>query len=495
MFSENDHWFDNCFNAIDQFLGILDENGRVIKANHAALEYTGLSSSEMIHVPLWDISWPVLTRQNRVALKKAVNQAVQGVSRRSEIEIRRRRRPEMIFNITIKPIQNSPGQPALFIAEGRDITAYRRTSEALFQSEARFKTIFEEAGMGIVIKGLNGKMLDCNPAFQALVGYSAAELRRMDYLDITHPLDKKLSRKVFNELVAGKRDHYFIEKRYLQKNGQTIWARMTASLVREQDGSAKFVIGMAENITANKQIETELAELQQRLMQGRELERLRVAQDLHDGPLQEVIAVSYQVQELENSLSSAGDQDQLRTIRANLIQLTQSLRAICGELRPPTLAPFGLEKTIRSHAEQFQAVHPELSVSQSLARDGLMLPDHVRIVLFRIYQEALNNILRHAQAKSVKIRFSLTPRHAILSVQDDGVGFDLPSHWVRLARQGHLGLVGAMERAREVGGDFKVSSVPGKGTTIRVLVPLKAENSKNVEDKVKNESDQSLIGG
>ncbi len=477
MDTDNSQRFAECFDAIHQFLGILDEVGRVMQANRAALEYTGLTQSEVAQAPLWSIPWAALSRQNRLALKQAVDQAASGAASHKEIEIRRRGQPKAYIDFTIQPVASQGGAPPFLLAEGRDVTAYRRASEALFQSEARFKTIFEEAGVGIVIKGMNGRMLDCNPAFQAMVGYSAAELRRRDYLDITHPLDKRTSRKLFTELANGLRKNYSIEKRYIHKNGETVWGRMTASLVHGQDGELKFVIGMVENITASKQIEAELTELQQRLMQGREMERLRLAQDLHDGPLQEIIAVSYQVQDLENSIREEAGLEQLQAIRTALAQLTRSVRAICGELRPPTLAPFGLEKTILSHLEQFQAAHPELTIRQKLAHDGRSLPENVRIVLFRIYQEALNNILRHAQATSIKIRFRLAHQEAILEIQDDGVGFELPKRWVKLARQGHLGLVGAIERASEVGGTLEVTSAPGQGTLIKAVVPLNKEDT------------------
>jgi NarL family two-component system sensor histidine kinase LiaS len=106
--------------------------------------------------------------------------------------------------------------------------------------------------------------------------------------------------------------------------------------------------------------------------------------------------------------------------------------------------------------------------------------------LFRIYQESLNNILRHAQAKSVKIRFRLTAQKAILEIQDDGVGFDLPKQWVSLARQGHLGLVGAIERANEIGGTLHVVTAPGQGTLIRVSVPLKGNSSRVLTEEERN---------
>jgi PAS domain S-box-containing protein len=360
------------------------------------------------------------------------------------------------------------------LIEGHDVSDYHRTSAALLQSEARFKTIFEEAVIGIVIKGEDGRILESNSAFQSMLGYSSNELRERDYLKITHPEDISISRRLFTDLISGKRRNYFMEKRYIHKDGQIIWGKMAASLMRSQVGGQKFVIGMVENITSNKQIEADLIELQHRLMQGKDNERLRIAQDLHDGPLQEIIGVVYQVQELENSIQEQGSKEQIKEIRASLQHLMWSVRTICGELRPPTLAPFGLEKTILSHIERFRTAHPEYVFTWKLAHDGLTLPENIRTAFFRIYQEALNNIVRHAQAKNIKIIFRLTPKKAVLEVCDDGVGFEMPDHWVKLARQGHLGLVGAVERAKDVGGTLDVITAENQGTKIRVSVNLKS---------------------
>jgi PAS domain S-box-containing protein len=478
-------WFDEYFDAIRQYMWILDARGNVIKANQAVQELTGLTHAAMIGTPLWSVPWSGLSRQNRWTLKWVAREARMGRAASHEIEIRRRGQPGMVIDLSLKPVMFEEGSIKFIIAEGHDITAYKRTSEALNQSEARFKTIFDKAGIGILIKDVNGKMLDCNPAFQSMLGYTTKDLSRLDYLDITHSLDKKASQKLFNELVNDKRKSYFIEKRYIHKDGQLVWARITASLVFEQDHQAQFVIALVENITAQKEIETELTELQQRLMQGREMERLRLAQELHDGPLQEVIGVTYQIQGLEDMILENPVREQLQAIHIALNKLSRSLRTICGELRPPALAPFGLEKTIRSHADQFQADHPELTVQSDLDHDGQALSEQVRIVLFRIYQEALNNIVRHAQASTVQIRFKLEDEQAILEIQDDGKGFELPNRWIKLARTGHLGIVGAMERAKEVGGNLEITTSPGRGATIRAVVPRNEERFRlsSQEDK------------
>jgi signal transduction histidine kinase len=103
--------------------------------------------------------------------------------------------------------------------------------------------------------------------------------------------------------------------------------------------------------------------------------------------------------------------------------------------------------------------------------DEQSLAEPVRLALFRIYQAALNNVARHAQAQRVDIRFRFADDEIVLEIQDDGRGFELPERWITLAREGHLGLVGAAERAEAVGGKLDVESAPGKGTCLRVIVP------------------------
>ena len=466
-------WLEELFDALYQYTWILDPNGRVINANRAAREMVGSGNHSVIGLPLWLVSWPGLSRQSRRIVKLVVNQAMRGKTASHELEIQLRGQPALTINFSLRPIMSENDEPAFIVAEGHDITIYKRTSDALSQSEARFKTIFQEIGVGILIKGINGKMVACNPAFEAMLGYSSAELMHFNYLDITHPEDKKQSRRLFTELVNGKRNSYTIEKRYLHKNGQPVWASITATLLLEPDHQAQFVIAMVENITEKKEIANELNELQQRLTRGREMERLRIAQELHDGPLQELIGISYQFKELNGVQPEEAGREPLDNIQLALDQLARSLRTICGELRPPTLIPFGLEKTIRSHAQQFHAAHPELAITLDLAEDDAILPEPVRIVLFRIYQEAMNNILRHAQASQVKVRFRLQGEQAILVVHDNGKGFVLPERWINLARDGHLGIVGARERAREAGGKLEVTSRPGKGVIIRATIPIR----------------------
>ncbi len=170
-------------------------------------------------------------------------------------------------------------------------------------------------------------------------------------------------------------------------------------------------------------------------------------------------------------MTDPNDLTQLEAMQAVLRQVIRTLRNAAAELRPPALAPFGLEKAIRSHVEQFQAIYPELKLELELMADGQTLPERVRLALFRICQETLNNIVRHARAQRVWIRLRLEAQQIVLEVQDDGQGFEVPQRWLELARQGHLGLVGISERAEAIGGRLQIISAPGAGARIRVVVP------------------------
>lgn len=224
-------------------------------------------------------------------------------------------------------------------------------------------------------------------------------------------------------------------------------------------------------IEERKQIQAELGELRRRLMDSIEAERILLAQELHDGPMQDLYGLTYRIAALENSALENPDNEDLKTMQSRVTEVIQTLRGIAGDLRPPALAPFGLEKAIRDHVSNFQKDHPDLDIHLALMSDGTSLPEPVRMALFRIYQIAITNVIRHAEATRAEIRLILDESQVVMEIEDNGVGFEVPDRWIGFARQGHLGLVGATERAEAAGGRLEVESQLGRGTVIRVIVP------------------------
>jgi two-component system sensor histidine kinase UhpB len=147
------------------------------------------------------------------------------------------------------------------------------------------------------------------------------------------------------------------------------------------------------------------------------------------------------------------------------------LRRICNDLRPPTLDIFGLDAAIRSQVDAFSTQWSG-TVDLDLAKDDKDLPEEAAISLFRVCQEALANVARHAEATRVQIRLSLSSDGVELSVRDDGQGFVVPSRLGLLAKEGHFGLLGMKEQTELVGGRLQVISQPGEGTEVKAQVPL-----------------------
>jgi len=213
-------------------------------------------------------------------------------------------------------------------------------------------------------------------------------------------------------------------------------------------------------------------EVHHRLIEQREQERLQIARDLHDGPVQDLTAAVYALQSMKSDCVDSKVMDGINSVRQSLEEQVADLRAFTQNLRPPTLARFGLEKAIRAHLDNFEEKNPDLTIKFASRQDARLVPEAIRVALYRIFQEALNNIVKHARATQVDISLEKDESLVSLTVQDNGNGFDLPTDWLAMAREGHLGLVGMRERAEAIQGSLKVLSQPGQGTTIRVTAPL-----------------------
>ncbi|MEM6327650.1 MAG: two-component regulator propeller domain-containing protein [Bacteroidota bacterium] len=224
----------------------------------------------------------------------------------------------------------------------------------------------------------------------------------------------------------------------------------------------------------------EEAEAQRQMTAAREAERLRLARDLHDGPLQDLYGDRFRLEALGDALSGdqapdvARAQHTTEAVEGTLRDVGRQLRAVCTELRPPVLGAMGVARALAADAERIAEAHPGVALDLDLAADGLSLSEGARVAVYRIAQEAIRNAFRHAEPSRLHVASRETDGTFTVTVEDDGRGFDPPARWAVLARDGHLGLAGASERAAAVGGRFDVQSRLGAGTTVSISVPLDA---------------------
>ena len=242
-------------------------------------------------------------------------------------------------------------------------------------------------------------------------------------------------------------------------------------LVRENQMLQKELTRV-QFMTPSGHFEWNRFEIKNRLIESREKERLRLSQDLHDTPIQDLYGLIYQLDDLQDDLSQEMDgRKVLDEFKYTLHRVVNNLRSICRELRPPSLSPFGLEVAIRDHAEKFCDQTPMIKVNLELRSDQQVLSDSLRLSLFRIYQEAIHNVARHADASGVHIRFRWDDEMIILEIEDNGKGFEVPEQWMELVKEDHFGLLGIAERVESIRGKLEILSAPGSGTLIRTLVP------------------------
>jgi signal transduction histidine kinase len=216
-----------------------------------------------------------------------------------------------------------------------------------------------------------------------------------------------------------------------------------------------------------------LERMHRRLLLGREEEQKRLSRELHDGPVQQLIALRYQLHECLGEVQEDSElQRTLRKLRAETGELLNELRNLCSALRPPLLDAFGLASAIRSHCEQVGGRYG-LRIRFVYDNARWQLPEDISVTLFRVYQEAMSNVARHANASQVVVELHKTNSTVMLEVQDDGVGLVVPDSLNHFATEGHFGLLGIRERVELLGGEYDLVSQPGQGATLSVQLPLR----------------------
>ncbi len=208
------------------------------------------------------------------------------------------------------------------------------------------------------------------------------------------------------------------------------------------------------------------------ITRGQEEERKRLARELHDDTIQDLIALGHQVEMIQRALERdpAAAARRLEELRASLHELIAEVRRFTRALRPIYLEDLGLLPALEMLVRD-TAAKTGVEATFHVAGTPRRLPEELELTVYRIAQEALNNVAQHAAASRVDLRLRFAPEEVILEVVDDGVGFNAPEHPEALAREGHFGLVGMRERAALVGGKLELQTAPGQGTRVQVHLP------------------------
>ena len=346
---------------------------------------------------------------------------------------------------------------------------------ALRESEHKYSSLVEDALIGVyIIK--DGIIEFANDKFAHIYGYEKNELIGMNSSDLVHPEDRPVIDEMREKRLKGEKVPSEYELRGLKKNGDTIWVMRSFSLINYQDGPA--ISGIVSDLTKRRKAEDALREsgkelriLSNQLLSAEEKERKRIARELHDGIGQALSAIKFSVENSLSQLREESNQPELESLQA-IIPLTQKtieeVRRIVKDLRPSILDDLGILATINWFCREFQKVYTGIRIKSKIDVQENNIPSAHKTVIYRILQEALNNIAKHSSADRVTLSLVEQTNRVILIVQDNGVGFDVSKTISMKPSRRGFGLASMSERAGLSGADFQITSEAGQGTTIRV---------------------------
>jgi len=358
-----------------------------------------------------------------------------------------------------------------------DVTRRKNLEQAYRQSESLFAQMFRHSPIGLALARIEpvGQFVMVNPSFARMLGYTEEELLAGSCHTVSEEGLVEQERAYFEALIRREISFYRMEKRYFHKSGQSLWGLLHVTLIDDESGAPAFLLGMVEDITERKQAEENLARstertksLSRRLLRAQEDECRRIARELHDEMGQAPTSLRTNIREAITDRPRAGER--LEESLAIVDECLRQVRGMAMDLRPSILDDLGLLVALLWYASR-HAERNGLKYLVVTEPDEIHADPEIETACFRIAQEALTNVARHAEATRFVIELTQHSRGLQLIVRDDGIGFDPEAALQAGSRGASFGLVGMRERVELIGGRLSVISEPGKGTEVQVEFP------------------------
>ena len=345
--------------------------------------------------------------------------------------------------------------------------------------EKDYRYLFENASDAIWVHDMEGNIVYANKASQRLTGYNKGELIGANILKfLSSDQSHDIAREVRHRLLSGQEIKQPYEQHIIRKDGTTGILRMATSLL-VSDGEVKGFQHIARDVTEERQLQDNMRFYVREVIRAQEDERRRIARELHDDVSSSLLLLIQRIDAVNSNSRlklSDGLKEELEGLRCQSVEALESLRRIAQDLRPRILDDLGLIAALEWMADDLIKNHGIEAQVEVLGTEK-SLPSEVQMLLFRIAQEALNNIRRHADASMALVTVEFADDKTILAISDNGQGFRLPERIGDMAAVGKLGLAGMRERAQLLGGSLKIHSEPDKGTTVTAQIPAQANLS------------------
>ncbi len=445
---------------------ITDESGRLVLVNRQTEQLFGYARGELLGKPV-ETLLPEALRGRHAGHRSSylADPRTRPMGAGLDLAGRRRDGSEFPVDISLSTIDTD---------EGRLVTAFVRDIAARRQAELESRqlaAIVESSDDAIVGKDLDGTILTWNHGAERMYGYSAEEVVGTPITILTPRNRQDELPEIVERITRGEEIEPF-ETVQRRKDGSELDVALKISAIKDSMGRVIGTSSIARDITQQKEqaeLERDLAERQAllaHLVSVGEEERARIAGDIHDDSIQAITAAGMRLQILRRSIDDPAQLKLLSDLESTIQLSIERLRHLLFDLRPPVLDNEGLSAALEMYLDEAETQ----GTTRYRLEDRLRSqpPPETRTILYRIAQEALANVRKHAQAQNAIVALHEREGGYLVRVNDDGVGFALDD---TKPLPGHLGLASMRERATLAGGWLRIEAAPAAGTTVEVWIP------------------------
>jgi len=437
-------------------------DGKILEVNMAFLSITGYNKDEIAAVKSLDLYVDPKVRakfQKEILEKETV--------RDFEVDLYRKDKTKITCLLTSSVFKNREGDILGFKGLIKDVTTLKAANSALKKSEKRFRVLFDDSPDPIFVEDLQGNILDVNPAACDLHSMLYTDLIGKNVFDLIPDRLINLAKSEFQRMVDGKLRT--IESLSKTKNEQEeIPVELNISRIKYLNQDALLL--HVRDITKRKKAEKGLLEERRKrlfeITEIQEREKKRIARGLHDGIGQMLIGAKMHLESLKRKVE--GQEivtDVVCNIETELQHIITEVRALSRRLRPSILDDFGLIPALEQLFEQYQK-STEVELRSQLIEPPNRYNSKTEVAIYRIVQEAITNAVRHGKPTIIWVHIAAKKDITELLIRDNGAGFDTLNK-----KPGH-GLKNIRERTESIGGQYEMNSEEGKGTQIKVAIPL-----------------------